>query len=61
MIYFSNHLPTTSLFELKEETYKPSLQYTTQKLNEILESLLNQRAMKMDAAYAGDVSLFFTL
>ncbi|XP_017017711.1 salivary peroxidase/catechol oxidase [Drosophila kikkawai] len=50
-----NNLPTTNLFELKEEIYKPRLQYTTQKLNEILESLLNQRTMKMDASYAGDV------
>ncbi|XP_017000798.2 chorion peroxidase isoform X2 [Drosophila takahashii] len=48
-------LPTTNLFELKEEIYKPKLQYTSSKLNEILESLLNQQAMDMDSTYAGGV------
>ncbi|KAH8382233.1 hypothetical protein KR009_002509, partial [Drosophila setifemur] len=53
--YFSGALPTTNVFELRNEIYKPHLQYTAQKLNEILDSLLHQRAMKMDSAYAGDV------
>ncbi|XP_017103338.2 salivary peroxidase/catechol oxidase [Drosophila bipectinata] len=45
----------TNLFVLKNEIYKPHLEYTTHKLNEILESLLHQRAMQMDAAYAESV------
>ncbi|XP_017056031.1 peroxidase isoform X2 [Drosophila ficusphila] len=48
-------VPTTNLFELKEEIYNPQLQYTSKKLNDILESLLNQEIMKMDAAYSGGV------
>lgn len=49
-------LPLTNLFELKNEIYKPQIQYTPQKLNEILQSLLHERAMKMDASYVGAVS-----
>ncbi|KAH8306325.1 hypothetical protein KR018_007826, partial [Drosophila ironensis] len=45
----------TNLFVFKNEIYKPHLKYSDQKLNEILESLLSQGAMKMDAAYAGGV------
>lgn len=52
----SNVLPLTNLFELKNEIYKPQIQYTPQKLNEILQSLLHERAMKMDASYVGAVS-----
>lgn len=55
-MFISKELPTKNLFELKEEIYKPKLQYTSQKLNNILESLLNQETMKMDAAYSGGVS-----
>jgi len=55
-VFISKELPTKNLFELKEEIYKPKLQYTSQKLNNILESLLNQETMKMDAAYSGGVS-----
>ncbi|XP_017085181.2 chorion peroxidase isoform X2 [Drosophila eugracilis] len=51
----NKELQTTNLFELKEEIYKPKLQYTSAKLNNILESLLNQEIMKMDAAYSGGV------
>ncbi|EDW04876.1 GH23458 [Drosophila grimshawi] len=47
----SNILPLTKLFELKNEIYKPRLQYTSKKLNEILQSLLHERAMKMDSSY----------
>lgn len=54
-VFISKELPTKNLFELKEEIYKPKLQYTSQKLNNILESLLNQETMKMDAAYSGGV------
>ncbi|EDW96962.1 chorion peroxidase [Drosophila yakuba] len=54
-VFISKELPTRNLFELKEEIYKPKLQYTSQKLNNILESLLNQESMKMDAAYSGGV------
>ncbi|XP_030370312.1 chorion peroxidase [Scaptodrosophila lebanonensis] len=43
------------LFALKEEIYKPRLQYTAGKLNDILQSLLHQRAMKMDASYVSDL------
>lgn len=49
-------LPLTNLFELKNEIYKPQIQYTPEKLNEILQSLLHERAMKMDASYVGAVS-----
>ncbi|EDV93845.1 GH19553, partial [Drosophila grimshawi] len=50
-IFLSNILPLTKLFELKNEIYKPRLQYTSKKLNEILQSLLHERAMKMDSSY----------
>ncbi|XP_017143230.1 chorion peroxidase isoform X1 [Drosophila miranda] len=48
-------LPPTNLFVLKDEIFRPRLQYTAKKLDEILHSVLNQRAMKMDSSYAGDV------
>ncbi|XP_023036583.1 peroxidase isoform X2 [Drosophila willistoni] len=48
--------PQTNLFVLEDEIYKPQLQYTAQKLDEILQSLLNQRAMKMDASYVGSIT-----
>uniref|UniRef100_A0A6P4ECN0 Peroxidase n=1 Tax=Drosophila rhopaloa TaxID=1041015 RepID=A0A6P4ECN0_DRORH len=54
-ILINKNLPSTSLFELKEEIYKPQLEYTSKKLNDILESLLNQESMKMDAAYSGGI------
>ncbi|KAH8358516.1 hypothetical protein KR093_000499, partial [Drosophila rubida] len=52
----NNILPLTNLVELKNEIYTPQIQYTPQKLNEILQSLLHERAMKMDASYVGAVS-----
>ncbi|KAH8406545.1 hypothetical protein KR215_007101, partial [Drosophila sulfurigaster] len=51
----NNVLPLTNLFELKNEIYTPQIQYTPQKLNEILQSLLHERAMKMDASYVGAI------
>ncbi|XP_017112083.1 peroxidase [Drosophila elegans] len=54
-VLVTKNLPTTNLFELKEEIYKPKLEYTSKKLNDILESLLNQETMKMDSAYSGGV------
>ncbi|XP_030564102.1 chorion peroxidase [Drosophila novamexicana] len=48
-------LPLTNLFELKNEIYKPQLGYTSKKLNVILQSLLHERAMKMDASYVGSI------
>lgn len=61
MVFFVKLKPyrdgQTNLFVLKNEIYKPHLQYTTQKLNEILESLLHQRAMQMDSSYADSVCI----
>nr|XP_036677518.1 chorion peroxidase-like [Drosophila suzukii] len=54
-VFVGKELPTTNLFELKEEIYKPKLQYTSAKLNDILESILNQQTMDMDSTYAGGV------
>ncbi|EDW13689.2 peroxidasin homolog pxn-2 isoform X1 [Drosophila mojavensis] len=51
----NNILPLTNLFELKNEIYRPQLQYTSKKLNEILLSLLHERAMKMDPFYVGAI------
>lgn len=55
--HYSTILPLTNLFELKNEIYKPQLGYTSKKLNVILQSLLHERAMKMDASYVGSVSI----
>jgi len=55
-VFVGKELSTTNLFELKEEIYKPKLQYTSAKLNDILESILNQQTMDMDSTYAGGVS-----
>ncbi|KAM8703318.1 hypothetical protein ACLKA7_008011 [Drosophila subpalustris] len=51
----NNVLPLKNLFELKDEIYRPQIQYTSNKLNEILQSLLHERAMKMDASYVGAI------
>ncbi|XP_023175149.2 chorion peroxidase [Drosophila hydei] len=51
----NNILPLTNIFELQNEIYKPQLQYTSKKLSEILQSLLHERAMKMDAFYVGAI------
>ncbi|XP_022217881.2 peroxidase [Drosophila obscura] len=48
-------LPSTDIFVLKDEIFRPRLSYTAKKLDEILHSVLNQRAMKMDSSYAGGV------
>ncbi|ALC47693.1 Irc, partial [Drosophila busckii] len=55
----NNVLPLTNLFELEDEIYKPQLEYTKNKLNEILKSLIHERAMKMDASYVGAVSISY--
>ncbi|KAI8119521.1 Chorion peroxidase [Lucilia cuprina] len=41
----------TNIFYLKDEIYSPSIEYTSDKLDQILYSLLMQQAMKMDASY----------
>lgn len=56
LIHSSNVLPLTNLFELKNEIYKPQIHYNLQKFDEIFQSLLHERAMKMDASYVGAVS-----
>ncbi|BFF91654.1 chorion peroxidase [Drosophila madeirensis] len=45
----------TDLFVLKDQIYRPRIQYTAKKLDQILHSVLNQRALKMDSSYAGGV------
>uniref|UniRef100_A0A1A9W582 Uncharacterized protein n=1 Tax=Glossina brevipalpis TaxID=37001 RepID=A0A1A9W582_9MUSC len=42
---------SSNVFTLKKEIYKPSFEYTTKKFNDVLYSLLHQKAMKMDATY----------
>uniref|UniRef100_A0A1B0GGD7 Uncharacterized protein n=1 Tax=Glossina morsitans morsitans TaxID=37546 RepID=A0A1B0GGD7_GLOMM len=42
---------SSNVFALKKEIYNPTFQYTTKKFNDVLYSLLHQKAMKMDATY----------
>ena len=54
-IICSNVELPTNLFLLKDHFYKPLPEFTSKKLDMILDSLLNQRAMKMDIAYVDGV------
>lgn len=39
-----------------DQTYKPDLGYTHEKIDTILDSILNQHAMKLDTTYEDNVS-----
>lgn len=51
---------SSNVFALKKEIYNPTFQYTTKKFNDVLYSLLHQKAMKMDATYENSVSSLYT-
>ncbi|XP_065371103.1 peroxidase [Calliphora vicina] len=46
----------TNIFILKDEIYSPSIEYTSNKLDQILYSVLMQQAMKLDASYVESLS-----
>ncbi|XP_055849338.1 peroxidase [Episyrphus balteatus] len=53
-------LSASALFELMEASFRSEALDQPSKLNEFLASLLNQRALRMDATYAGDLIEEFT-
>ncbi|XP_037945608.1 chorion peroxidase-like [Teleopsis dalmanni] len=56
-----NVLSEPNLFTLKDHIYKSMLTFTATFINNMLESLLQQRAMKMDATYVDSLILLNNL
>ncbi|XP_017465533.1 PREDICTED: chorion peroxidase [Rhagoletis zephyria] len=46
-----NILPSENVISLIDQTYKPKLEYTSKKIDALIESILNQPAMKLDTIY----------
>ncbi|XP_055903865.1 peroxidase [Eupeodes corollae] len=53
-------LSPTALFNLMEASFRSEVLDKSTKVNEFLASMLNQRALQMDATYAGDLIEEFT-
>lgn len=53
-------LSTSALFNLMEASFRSESLDQPSKLNEFLASMLNQKALRMDATYAGDLIEEFT-
>lgn len=55
-----NKLSTSALFNLMKDSFRSEALDEPKKLNEFLASMLNQKALRMDATYAGDLIEEFT-